>query len=92
MIQNLLFSANIKKQQLAALKNKDNAMSDTRNTAWINTNSIADRLGISKKTIYRMKNAGVLVKGRHWIRSNPGAPKSPMVWHYQRCEIALGRI
>ena len=59
---------------------------------WVTTKEMAEHLSMSEKTLYRMKSAGVLKGGRHWTRINPAAPKSPMVWHIQRCEIALGRV
>ena len=59
---------------------------------WVTTKEMAEHLSMSEKTLYRMKSAGVLKSRRHWTRINPAAPKSPMVWHIQRCEIALGRV
>lgn len=59
---------------------------------WVTTDAMAAHLSVSTKTLLRMKASGALVKGRHWTRKNISAPRSPLVWHIQRVEMALGRV
>ena len=59
---------------------------------WIPTTQASLRLGISTKTLFRLKQQGVLKRERHWTRKNPASPRSDLLWHIQRCELALGRI
>ena len=49
-------------------------------------------LGISRTTLMQLKRTEFLVQGRHWTRKNPKCPHSDLLWHTQRCEMALGRI
>lgn len=59
---------------------------------WIPTTQASLRLGISTKTLFRLKRQGVLKRERHWTRKNPAAARSDLLWHIQRCELTLGRI
>ena len=59
---------------------------------WFNTNEIVAHLGFSRSKLYDMKKRGVLLKGRHWTRKDPSLPKSDLLWHVQRIEMALGRV
>jgi hypothetical protein len=59
---------------------------------WISTGEASAHLGISRKTLFRLKKAGILKQQRHWARKNPASPCSDLLWHVQRCEMALGRI
>lgn len=59
---------------------------------WISTGEASAHLGISRKTLFRLKKRGILKQQRHWARKNPTSPSSDLLWHVQRCEMALGRI
>lgn len=59
---------------------------------WVSTNQASDALGISSKTLFRMRQSGLLKAGHHWVRKNPTAQSSDLLWQIQRCEIALGRL
>jgi hypothetical protein len=59
---------------------------------WIPTAEASVHLGISRKTLFRLKKQGTLKAERHWSRKNPAAPSSDLLWHIQRCAIALGRV
>jgi hypothetical protein len=48
-------------------------------------------LGISSKTLFRLKKQGILKSERHWARKNPARRSSDLLWHIQRCQLALGR-
>ena len=59
---------------------------------WISTGEASAHLGISRKTLFRLKKGGILKQQRHWARKNPASPSSDLLWHVQRCEMALGRL
>ena len=59
---------------------------------WIPTAEASVLLGISRKTLFRLKKQGVLKQEHHWSRKNPTRRCSDLLWHLQRCQLALGRI
>jgi hypothetical protein len=59
---------------------------------WISTAQASIQLGISRKTLFRLKQQGILKQERHWARKNPGRRCSDLLWHIQRCQLTLGRI
>ena len=59
---------------------------------WKETKEMAQLMGISISTLLRMKQQRLLKERRHWIRKNPMAPRSDLLWHEQRVGMALGRI
>ena len=58
---------------------------------WIPTAQASALLGISSKTLFRLKKQGILKPERHWARKNPARRSSDLLWHIQRCQLALGR-
>lgn len=58
---------------------------------WIPTAQASVLLGISSKTLFRLKKQGILKPERHWARKNPARRSSDLLWHIQRCQLALGR-
>lgn len=58
---------------------------------WIPTAQASVMLGISRKTLFRLKQQGILKPERHWARKNPARRSSDLLWHIQRCQLALGR-
>lgn len=58
---------------------------------WIPTAQASVLLGISSKTLFRLKKLGILKQERHWARKNPARRSSDLLWHIQRCQMALGR-
>ena len=63
----------------------------TPEALWIPTAQASLLLGISRKTLFRLKNQGILKPERHWARKNPSRRCSDLLWHIQRCQLALGR-
>jgi hypothetical protein len=59
---------------------------------WLTTAQASIQLGISRKTLFRLKAQGILKPERHWARKNPGRRCSDLLWHIQRCQLTLGRI
>lgn len=59
---------------------------------WISTGEASAHLGISRKTLFRLKKRGILKQQRHWARKNLASRCSDLLWHVQRCEMALGRL
>jgi hypothetical protein len=58
---------------------------------WLPTAEASLQLGISRKTLFRLKKQGVLKQEHHWSRKNPTRRCSDLLWHLQRCQLALGR-
>ena len=49
-------------------------------------------LAISRSTLFAIRRSGLLREGRHLLAKNPTSSRSHLLWHRQRCELALGRI
>ena len=64
------------------------AMSET---IWLNTAQLCRQLAISRSTLFAIRQAGLLKQGRHVVAKNPTSGRSHLLWHLQRCELALGR-
>ena len=64
-------------------------MSDT---LWLTTAELCAHLAISRSTLFAIRRAGLLKDGRHLVTKNPVSSRSHLLWHRQRCELALGRI
>lgn len=59
---------------------------------WLTTAELCSHLAISRSTLFSIRRAGLLKDGRHLVTKNPTANRSHLLWHRQRCELALGRI
>ena len=59
---------------------------------WLSTAELCAHLAISRSTLFAIRRAGLLKEGRHLVAKNPTACRSHLLWHRQRCELALGRI
>ena len=58
---------------------------------WLTTEELCSRLAISRSTLFAIKRSGLLKPGRHHVPKNPSSPRSHLLWHQHRCELALGR-
>ena len=58
---------------------------------WLTTDALCRRLAISRSTLFEIRRQGLLKDGRHVVPKNPGCRRSRLLWHLQRCELALGR-
>ena len=60
---------------------------------WLDTPALCQELAISRSTLGRWRRRGLLIPGHHWVRKNPAAPHSDLLWHHGRCSalLALGR-
>jgi hypothetical protein len=58
---------------------------------WLTTDALCRRLAISRSTLFEIRRQGLLKDGRHAVPKNPGCRRSRLLWHVQRCELALGR-
>ena len=58
---------------------------------WLTTDALCRRLAISRSTLFEIRRQGLLKDGRHVVPKNPGCQRSRLLWHVQRCELALGR-
>lgn len=56
---------------------------------WANSSAMAEELGISVRTLYRLKNERTLNENHHYRRANPANPRSKLVWHRQRTSKQL---
>ena len=62
------------------------------NSAWLTTSELCAALAISRSTLFAIRRSGLLKDGRHLVAKNPTSARSHLLWHRQRCELALGRI
>jgi hypothetical protein len=56
---------------------------------WLETSAMIIHLGISRQTLWRLRRVRILREGHHWTRKTPGCPRSDLLWHTGRCELAL---
>jgi hypothetical protein len=61
-------------------------------TPWRTTEELCQELGISRSTLFALRKSGLLKPGRHLVLKNPACSRSRLLWHLQRCELALGRL
>ena len=59
---------------------------------WLTTAELCAHLTISRSTLFAIRRSGLLKHGRHLVAKNPASCRSHLLWHRQRCELALGRI
>ena len=59
---------------------------------WLETAEISTRLRVSRQTLWRLRRRRLLKEGQHWTRKTPGCPRSDILWHSLRGELALGRV
>ena len=59
---------------------------------WLTTDELCQQLAISRSTLFALRRSGLLKDGRHLVLKNPTAARSHLLWHLQRCELALGRM
>jgi hypothetical protein len=59
---------------------------------WLTTAELCSHLAISRSTLFAIRRSGLLKDGRHLVAKNPTSSRSHLLWHRQRCELALGRI
>jgi len=64
----------------------------TSQEQWLETAVIGRHLGISRQTLWRLRRLRILREGHHWTRKTPGCPRSDLLWHRSRCELALRRV
>ena len=56
---------------------------------WLETAELCRSLAISRSTLGRWRRRELLRQGHHWVRKNPAAPRSDLLWHRQRCSALL---
>jgi len=61
-------------------------------TPWLTTDELCRELAISRSTLFALRKSGLLKEGRHLVQKNPTTSRSHLLWHLQRCELALGRL
>ena len=59
---------------------------------WRTTEELCQELAISRSTLFALRKSGLLKPGRHLVPKNPACSRSRLLWHLQRCELALGRL
>ncbi|WP_411868914.1 hypothetical protein [Vulcanococcus limneticus] len=59
---------------------------------WLTTDQLCTQLAISRTTLFSIRRQGLLKDGRHLVPKNPTARRSHLLWHLQRCQLALGRL
>jgi hypothetical protein len=63
----------------------------TNDSAWLETQALCTALAISRSTLGRWRRRGLLTVGHHWVKKNPAAPRSDLLWHHLRCSELLCR-
>ena len=58
-------------------------------SCWLETADLCSALAISRSTLGRWRRRGLLIAGHHWVRKNPAAPHSDLLWHHGRCSALL---
>jgi len=64
---------------------------DSQAPDWLDTQALCRRLSISRSTLGRWRRRELLRHGHHWVKENPVAPRSDLLWHRQRCSALLAR-
>jgi hypothetical protein len=62
---------------------------NAQDSAWVDTPALCRSLSISRSTLGRWRRREVLRLGHHWVKKNPAAPRSDLLWHRQRCSALL---
>lgn len=55
---------------------------------WVSTRRAVSELGLSVRTLYRLRESGVLLAGVHWLPVGPG-PRAPLRYNVAACLIRL---
>jgi len=55
---------------------------------WISTERAASELGLSVRTLYRLRREGLLLAGVHWLAVGPG-PRAPLRYNVAAILVRL---
>jgi hypothetical protein len=55
---------------------------------WVDARSLGMVLGVSERTLWRWRKAGLFKPGVHWRRKFPTS-NSPVLYHLPRCDAAM---
>ena len=55
---------------------------------WVDARSLGMVLGVSERTLWRWRKAGLFKAGVHWRRKFPTS-NSPVLYHLSRCDAAM---
>jgi hypothetical protein len=58
---------------------------------WLKTCARVLQPGISRQTLWRLRRVRILLRGHHSNGKTPGCPRSDILWHIGRRELALKR-
>ena len=58
-------------------------------TEWVGSSTLQFRLGVSRQTLYDLRQRGVLQAGAHFVQCRPGVAGSKILWDLQATEEAL---
>lgn len=56
----------------------------------ISTLELASELGCSVNQLYKLRDQGLFVQGKHWWIINPHAARPTYRWNLKRCLKAIG--
>jgi hypothetical protein len=62
---------------------------DAQGSAWVDTPALCRSLSVSRSTLGRWRRRELLRHGHHWVKKNPAAPRSDLLWHQLRCSALL---
>jgi hypothetical protein len=60
-------------------------------TLWVSTPELCTRLQVSRSSLRRWVQSGLLREGQHWVRMNPCCPRSHQLWQLERCAEQINR-
>ena len=61
----------------------------TQSCEWLETADLCRSLAVSRSTLGRWRRRELLRQGQHWVRKNPAAPRSDLLWNRERCSALL---
>ncbi len=64
-------------------------MEFTINVKWVSQKTASAYLGISERTLYKMRKREVLTEGNCWRRKIPTNPNSHILYNLEDCEQRL---
>lgn len=57
---------------------------------WVTTRELLQKVCISERHLWRLRNEGLLKQGKHWRNiARPQAARPTYRWHLKHCEQAL---
>ena len=59
---------------------------------WIETQEMADMIGIHTCSLHKLRKAGFFKEKQHWMVKNPLAKRGTYLWHHIRVRMAMNQL